>query len=140
MDCHGTGEVGIAVGGAQTLVRWGPLGGDPPTAHNMARLYLEDVSKIAAERDLELKDRRLHAVVEDVEVLVHAPADGSAEDKAQGARRDRAVLGEQSAIAEKDTRCVVAYRAAVEQLPGFAIGINAPAADNPSVEEIEALL
>ena len=74
-DRDGSGEVTVAIGGAQMLVCFGPLRGDPATAHNVARLHLENVGKIASQRDLELKSHRLHAVVDDVEILVHAAAD-----------------------------------------------------------------
>src|ERR1700730_852702 len=139
-DGHRAGKLAIAVGGAQMLARWGPLRGDPAVAHNAARLDLKNVGKIAAERDLELKDHRPHAAVDDVEILVHAAADRPAEGEAQGTRRDRAVFGEQSAIGEKDAGCVIADGPAVQQFPGFAVGINGPAADNPCIEQIEALL
>src|SRR6516162_11013299 len=134
---HGTAKVTIAVCRAQSLMRFGPLRGDPAPAHNPARLHLEDVGEVAAERDLELEPHRLHAVVGDVKVFVHAPADGSAYGKAQCARRDRAVFGEQGPIGQEYAGCVVADGAAVQQLPGFAVGIDRPTADNPRVEEVE---
>ena len=75
------------------LVRFGPLRGDPAAAHDAARLHLEDVGKVAAERDLELERYRLHAVVDDVKILVHAaadrPADGEAQACAAGSGRLR---------------------------------------------------
>src|ERR1700738_1120053 len=56
------GEVAVAVGVAQMLARCGPLRRNPATAHDVTRLHLENVGKIAAERDLELEDHRVHAV------------------------------------------------------------------------------
>src|SRR5215469_8882615 len=122
------------------LARWEPLRGNPPTAHDAARLHLKNVGEIAAQRDLELEDYRPQAVVDNVKILVHATADRPAYREPQAARRDRAVFGEQSAIGEKDAGCVIADGAAIQQFPGFAIGINGPAADNTRIEEIEALL
>jgi hypothetical protein len=90
-------------------------------------------------RDLELEDYRLHAMVDDVEILVHASADRSAQAETQGTRRDRAVFGEERAISKKDAGRVIAYGAAVQQLPGFAVGKDGSAADNPRIEEIKAL-
>ena len=72
---HHAAEVAIAVGGAQMLAGFGPLRCDPPPAHNAARLHLKNVCKVAAERNLELESHRLHAVVGDVEIFVHAASD-----------------------------------------------------------------
>src|SRR5207253_367601 len=64
------------------LLRLRPLRGDPTAAHDAAGLHLEDVCEVATQRDLELKAYPLHAVVGDVEILVHAAVDRSADDKA----------------------------------------------------------
>jgi hypothetical protein len=132
-DRDGSGEVTVAIGGAQMLVCFGPLRGDPATAHDLARFHLENIGKVAAQRDLELEGYRLHAIVDDVEILVHAAADRPAEGEAQGARRDRAVFGEDRPIGQRDARCVVADGAAVQQFPEFAIRINPPTADNARI-------
>src|SRR5262249_10597167 len=108
-------------------------------AHDVVGLHLEDIGKIAAQRDLELEGCRLYAIVDDIEILVHAAADRPAEGEAQTAWRDRAVLGQESAIGQKNAGCVIADGAAVQQFPRLAIGINGPAADDPRIEEIEAL-
>ena len=121
------------------LVRFGPLCGDPAPAHDVARLHLEDVGEVAAQRDLELESHRLHAVVGDVEIFVQAAADRPADGEAERARRDRAVFGEQRAIGEKDAGGIVADGAAIQQFPGFAVGIDGPAADDAGIEEIETL-
>ena len=115
------------------LARRGPLRSDPAAAHNPARLDLENIGKITAHRDLELKSHRLHAVVDDVEILMHAAADRPAEGEAQGARRKRAVFREERAIGEVNAGRVIARRATVQQLPGFAVGINPPAADTAGI-------
>src|SRR5258708_5066684 len=77
---HRTAESTVAVYGAQMLVCFRPLCGDPASAHNTARLHLEDVCEVATDHDLELKPNRLHAVVGDVKVFVQPapdrPADG----------------------------------------------------------------
>jgi hypothetical protein len=132
-------EVAVAVGRAQMLVWFGPLRSDPAPAHNTSRLHLKDVCEVAAERDLELEPHRPHAVVSDVKVFVHAAADRPADGEAQRALRDRAVFGQQGPIGEEDAGCVVADGAAVQQLPGFAVGIDGPTANNARVEEVESL-
>ena len=76
---HRTAEVTVAVCRAQSLMRFGPVRGDPPSTHNMPRLHLEDVCEVAAERDFELEPHRLHAVVGDIKVFVHAAAYRSAD-------------------------------------------------------------
>src|ERR1700730_6050189 len=70
---------------------------------------------------------------------MHTASYRAADREAQHARRDRAVLGEQRAIGEKDARCVIADGAAVQQFPRFAVGIDRPAADKARIEEIQAL-
>jgi len=64
------------------LTRFGPLRSDPASTHNRARLHLEDVGEIAAERDLELEFHGLNAVVGDVEIFVHPVADPAADSQA----------------------------------------------------------
>jgi hypothetical protein len=64
---------------------------------------------------------------------VHAAADRSADRETQGPRRDRAVFGEQGSVGEEYAGCVVVNGAAVQQLPGFAVGIDGPTADNPRI-------
>src|SRR5215472_8910451 len=139
MNCHRAAEVAVAVGRMQPLRGFGPLRCDPASAHDATRLYLKDICKITAERDLELEPYRLQAVVGDVEIFVHAASDRSADREAQRARRNRAVFGEQRPIGEKDARRVVADGAAVQQFPGFAVGGDGPTADHPRIEEVETL-
>src|SRR5690349_14583997 len=117
MNCHGSAEVAVAVSRAQTLVGFGPLGCDPAPAHNPARFHLKYVCKVATERDLELEPHRLQAIVGEVEIFVHTASDRPAYREAQGARRDRAVFGEQRAVGEKHAGRIVAYRAAVQKFP-----------------------
>src|SRR5215472_6871815 len=122
------------------LARRGPVRRNPAAAHDAVRLHLENIGKIAADWDLELEGDRLHAVIDDVEVLVQAAADRPADREAQGAWWDRAGLRQESTIGEKDAGCVVADRPAVQQFPRLAIGVDPPAADNARIEEIEALV
>src|SRR5438046_8202802 len=82
----------------------------------------------------------MHAVVADVEILMHAADDGPTDRQAHGARRDGAVFGENGFIGEEDARGMIVDGAAVQQLPRFAIGVNRPVADNPGIEKVKALL
>src|SRR5262249_25801355 len=79
-------------------------------------------------------------VVRDAEFFVHAADDRSTDGEAEGARRDRAVFGENGFIAEEDARSMIVDGTAVQQLPVFAVGIDRPVADNPRVEKVKALL
>ena len=139
-DRHCTVKIPVRIRGANPLPSLRPFGGDLATAHDVARFHLEDVGKVASEGDLELKTHRLHAVVGDVEIFVQAAADRSADSEAEGARKNRAVFGEDGPIGEEDACCVIADGTAVEQLPRFAVGVDRPIADNPRVEKVQALL
>ena len=105
-----------------------------------AALHLEDVGEVAAKRDFEVEANRPAAVVGDVDVLVHAAADVAAEREAEDARLDRSALGEEGAVGLEDTRTVIGDRTAIKQIPGLAVGEQAPAADHAGVEEVEALV
>src|SRR5262249_1641336 len=122
------------------LLRRCPLRGDPPAAHDVAGLHLEDVGEVGTQRDLKLKSYPLHAVVSDVDILVHAAADRSAENKAQRALRDDAIHGGDPSIGEINARSVVSDGATIKQVPGFAVGEDGPTADDARVEEIKPLL
>ena len=65
-------EIGIAIARAQLLLGLRPLGRDPSAAHDAVGFDLEDIREIGAQNDLELKAHRLHAVIGDIQVLVHA--------------------------------------------------------------------
>ncbi len=52
--------------------------------------------------------------------------------------RDLAVLGRDGPVGEVDARQVVGRRAAVQQVPSHAVGVDRPGADHPRVEEIQA--
>ena len=138
--CHGTVKIPVRIRGANPLPRLRPFSGDLAAAYDVARLHLEDVGEVASKGDLELKPHRLHAVVGDVEIFVQAAADRSADGEAEGARENRAVFGRDGLVGEEDTCRVIADRASVEQLPRLAVGVNRPTADNPRVEEVQALV
>src|SRR4029453_2131126 len=101
-DRHHAPKISVRVGRANPLPSLRPLCGDLAAAHDLARFHLEDVGEVATKGDLELKTYRLHAVVGDVEILVQAAADPSAERESDGARWDRAVFGENSPVGEED--------------------------------------
>ena len=106
--CRGNGnraaEIGVAVTRAQLLLRLGPVGYDPTAANNVVRLDLENISEITAHRDFKLEACPVHAVVGNVEILVHAAVDHSTDDEAKRTGRDDAVDGLNAAIGEIDAR------------------------------------
>src|SRR5215510_9488431 len=95
-----THEIAVAVAGPKLLRLLRPRRGDAAAAYDVARLYLENVRKVAAQSDLELEAYPFDAVVGDVEIFVHAAVDGSAEGETERARRDHAVRGEDPPIGE----------------------------------------
>ena len=70
---------------AQFLLLVGPLRGDAAATDDAFGLHFEDIGEVAADGDLQVEADRLAAVVGDVEVFVHAAANGAAEHEAQGA-------------------------------------------------------
>ncbi len=138
--CHGTVELPVRICGTDPLPRFRPFRGDLATAHDAARLHLEDVGEVASEGDLELKPHRPHAVVGDVKIFVQAAAYRSADRETEGARENRAIFRGDGLVGEEDTCRVIANRASVEQLPRFAVGVNRPATHNPRVKEVQTLV
>ena len=133
-------EIGVAICRAQFLLVVRPFRGDAAAAHDAARFTSKMSAKSERMAISRLKRTALAAVIGDVEVLVHAAGDGPAHDEAEGARRDRAVLGQEAAVGQEDARGVVGDGAAVQQIPGLAVGVDRPAAQQTRVEEIQALL
>src|SRR5208283_1781791 len=117
-----------------------PAGVDAAAANDAIALHLENVGEIAAHRDFQIEAHRLAAAVGDVDVLVHAAGDVTAQREAEGARRDRSRLGEKGGVGLVNTSAVIGDGTAVQQFPRFAVGEQAPAADDPCVEEVEALV
>src|SRR5262245_2962892 len=99
-DRDSADEIAVTINRPKLLLRLRPFRGDPTAADDAARLHLENVCKIAAQRDLELKLHPLHAVVRDVEILVHTAVDRSAHDEPEGARWDDAIRGRNPPIGE----------------------------------------
>src|SRR6266536_3797682 len=136
---HRPAEITVAVGCAKPLQRRQPFRDDAPAADNAIRFHLEDVRKVAAYRDLELKLDRLHAVVGDIKILVHAATDPAADAQPERAGGNRAALGRKVAIRQRDPCRIVGDGTAIEQLPWFAIGVDGPATDHARIEEIQTL-
>src|ERR1700730_13520346 len=83
-------EVAVAIDRGKLLPCLRPFGGDPPSAYNVARFHLEEIREVATDGDLKLEFYRLHAVVGDVEIFMHATMDPSADGEAERARRNEA--------------------------------------------------
>src|SRR6266536_1387874 len=136
---HRPAEIAVAIGCAKSLSRRRPFRDDPPTTDNAIQFYLEDIRKVAAYRDLELELYWVHVVVGDIKILVHAATDPAADAQPERAGGNRAALGRKVAIRQRDPCRVVGDGTAVEQLPGFAIGVDGPATDHARIEEIQTL-
>src|SRR6185312_6085035 len=139
-DRHLAKEILVAVGGRQTLLFLGPFGGDVAAPNAVPRLHLEEVGEIAAKRDLEIEADLGPSVVGQIEILVDATVDVTAEHQAERVLPDRALLADEVAVCKEDTRGEGGGRAAVEQVPRLAVGIHGPAADHAGVVEVETLL
>src|SRR6516165_8228183 len=139
-DHHGASEIAIAIASPQLLLRLRPRRDDVPAAHDVVRFYLEYVGEVATQRHLELKVHPAHAVVGNVEVLVHSLADQPADNETKRAWWNDPVGGRNRPIRKINSRGVVRYRTSIEQLPRLAIRVDTPTADDPCVKEIESLL
>jgi hypothetical protein len=139
-NCHGAGEIAVMVTRTKPLLDLRPVGRNPTAAYDVVRFDFEDVGKVAAQRDLELKAYAPHAVVGKVQILVQPAVDHSTDNEAERAIRNNAVGGRNAAIGEIGPRGIVGDRAAVQENPRLAIGVNSPTADHPRIIEIETLL
>lgn len=104
------------------------------------RFHFEEIGKVAADGNLELKLYRLHAVVGEFNILVHTVTDAPTDRKSERARRYRAIFRCKGAIGKKYPRRIVSRGAAAEQHPGLAIGIDGPTADNARIAKKQAFL
>src|SRR5450631_1910024 len=62
----------------------------------------------------------------------------SADGEAERARRNDTCFRRESPIGKEDARRVISDRAAVQQLPRFAIGVDGPTADDARIEKVKA--
>jgi hypothetical protein len=108
--------------------------------HDIVRLYFEYVSEVATHRHLKLKNHPAHAVIGNIEVLVHPLADQSADNETKSAWWNDPIRSRNCPIRKINSRGEVRYRASVEQLPRLAVGVNGPTANNSRVQEIKPLL
>src|SRR5262249_7466781 len=139
-DCDRAVKISVRIGGTQPLTSLRPFRRDLAAAYDVAGLHLEDIGKIAAWRDFELKPHRLHGIVGDVEIFMQAAGDGSADRQPDGARRDRAVFSWNGLVGQEDACGMVVDGTAVQQFPRFTIGVNRPIADNPRVKKVHPFL
>jgi hypothetical protein len=134
---NGPAEVAVAIGCVKLLVCLRPFGCDPPPAYNVARLHLEEIREVATDGDFKLKFYRLHAVIGNVEIFVHAARNPSADGKAERTRRNDTRFRRERTVRKEDARCVIGDGAAIQQLPRFSIGVDGPTADDARIEEIK---
>src|SRR5215813_5491230 len=100
-------KIAVRVRGTKPLPPLRPFGGDLAAAYDLARLHLENVGKVASQRDLELKAHWLQGVVGDIEIFVHTADDRSTDREAEGAQLARPVFGENGFIGEEDARSMI---------------------------------
>ena len=128
-------EIAIAIGRTKALSRLGPFGSNPAAAHDAVRFHLKQIGEVAANRDLELKSHPLHAVIGDLDILVHAAGDPSANCEAEYAFWYSAAFRREYGIREKYPSSVICDCAAIEQRPWFTISVDRPIADNACIPE-----
>ncbi len=87
---------------------------DLPTPDDLFRLDLEGIGEIAARSDFQIKTHCGGAVIDDVEILMHAAIDGAADHERECPECNRTALRQEIVIGEKDARGVVGDRATVQ--------------------------
>jgi len=98
------------------------------------------ICEVAADGDLKIETHGRHPVVHEVQVFVHATAERTAECQSERAGRNVAVFSEDGAIGKEDARGIVGYAARIKQIPLLPVCVKLPAADQPRVEKIKALV
>ena len=82
----------------------------------------------------------LHAVVGDVDILMHAVLDQPAQHQAQRALRYRTGSRGQRLVGQVYAGHVIIHRPAVQQVPFLAVRVQGPAADQARIVEIQPAL
>ena len=113
---------------------------DSSTSHDFVGFDLGDIGEIAADRDFQIEVHIRGTIIDDVDVLVHASIDRSADHERQGAHRDGAAARQKIAVGQEDAGGIVGNGAAIQQHPWLAVGIDGPSTDDARVEEIDSLL
>ena len=92
--------------------------------------YFEEICEVTADGDLKLEFYRLHAVVGDVEIFMHATVNPAADGEAKRARRNHPGFRRNWAVGKENPRRVIGDSSAVQQFPRFSISVDDPTADN----------
>src|SRR5204863_6536866 len=124
-----SGEVTIAVGRPQLSFGGRPSGGYFSAPHDVLRLHLEDIRKIASQRDFQVESYGHRSMVGNVEVFMDAAPQRTANRQTQNVSRDVAVFRRKCGVGQENARSVVSHITAVEQIPFNAVREHAPAAD-----------
>src|SRR5207249_4275049 len=96
-----------------------------------------EICEVAADGDLKLEFYRLHAVVGDVEIFMHAPINPSADGETERARRNDAGFRRERTVGKENPRRVIGDGPAVQEFPCLSVGKDGPTADNARIEEVE---
>lgn len=110
-------EVSINVRGLKLRPPLVPPCHDTALADEASELHLEQVREVRAQGDLEVEADGHEPVVHDIQVLVDAITDGTADDERQRARGDVAVLSRDNSVGEVDARCEARRGGRVQALP-----------------------
>ncbi len=132
------GEILVVVGGDQRLGLLRPFGDDAAAADDAIGLHLEHIREIAADGDFQVEADRLHAVVGEVEILMHPVGQDARDGEAEGARQHRTVLAEKLPVGKKQPRGVMRDRRTIQHIPLGAVGEHVPGADHAGVADIQA--
>lgn len=138
-NCDRPAKITVAIARAKLLLFLRPFRDDSSPSDNVSGFHLEEICKVAADGDFKLELHRLHAVVDNVEIFVHAAIKPPADRQAERSRRNGSRFCCDRTIGKKAPGRVIGDSAAIQKLPRFSVGEDSPAADNTCIEEIEPL-
>jgi len=97
-DNYLAAEILVEIADSQHLSFGRPRRCDAAAPHDSVAPHFEDVGEIAADRDLKIEAHGVLAVIGNLDILVHAAVDMTANNEAKRARGDRPVLAHEGAL------------------------------------------
>jgi hypothetical protein len=113
---------------------------DAAAAHHLVRLYFEQVSKIASERDFQIEANRLHAVIHNLQVFVNASGEAAPDLKPDSAGWNCSLLGGNGSIDQANPHRVMRNVCEIEQIPALAVSPDLPTAEQACIEEVQTFV
>src|SRR5450631_4218728 len=98
--------------------------GNPAAPNDALGFHFEDVGEIAADGNFQIESDCLRPIIGQVDVLMDTSVNGSANRQADAMAGNLTLLRGHCAVGEENARGVMRYAAAVEEIPGHAIGGN----------------